>query len=279
MLVTGAAGFIGSNLCLMLQAQEIEVLAVDDLSAGVRLIPDEVEFRRLNCGQLADNPTLLRRADAIVHLAAKPSVEFANKNPLEALDNNVKQTLQLLLAANGAGVKRFIFASSNAAVGSAAGPIYEELTPKPGSFYGASKLAGEAYCLAAAKSLGIHAVTLRFANVYGPLSDHKESAINKFVRLALANRPITINGDGRQTRDFIFVEDICRAILRSLSVPYESSVFQIGAGVETSILEVVEILGEILGQSIQTQSGENVPGDIRTNYSDIRRAVQLRGGS
>jgi UDP-glucose 4-epimerase len=216
-LVTGGAGFIGSNLCRLLLAEGVEPVVVDDASSGVDYLPEGVERHTVSVAALGRQPALLASVEAVVHLAAKPSVDFANQHPLEALDANVGDTLRVLLAAAEAGVPRLVYASSNAAAGNVAGPVHELVLPRPVSVYGATKTAAEAFCSAVNESYGLAAVSLRFSNCYGPWPDHKQSAAHLFVRKALAGEPVTIFGDGSQTRDFIYVEDIARCILASVS--------------------------------------------------------------
>lgn len=273
-LVTGGAGFIGGNLFPVLFSVGIEPVVVDDLSAGISFLPEGTEIHRLTCRQLCDNPELFKGVDAIVHLAGKPSVQFANENPLESLEANVSDTLRVMLAASNSGVKRLVFASSNAVVGTVPGPIHEEILPRPISFYGASKLGAEAFCLASASYLGMETVILRFANVYGPQSSHKPSVVHKFIKTALAGDPVAIYGDGHQTRDFIFVEDVCQGILQAIRQPYSAGMFQIGSGKSTSILQIIDMLEDVLGRPIDREFAEARPGDVKHSVSDIGRARQ-----
>lgn len=275
-VVTGGAGFIGSNLCRVLAAEGSEAVVIDDGSGEVDYLPEGVERHRVRCADLAGKLELLRGADAIVHLSARPSVEYANQFPLEALDANVGDTLRVLLAAVEAGVPRFVFASSNAAVGNIVGPVAEDALPRPVGLYGASKLAGEAHCQAVAASYGVDCVSLRFSNCYGPFSDHKQSAVHLFIRKALAGESIKIYGDGAQTRDFIYVEDIARAIAAASAQPC-GPVLQIGTGIETPLSEMVAAIEEAVGSRFEIEREQARTGDVRSSVSDNRLAEQQLG--
>lgn len=275
-LITGGAGFIGSNLCRRLRSEGVEPVVVDDGSGGIDHLPDGVERHVLAVDALAARGELLRSVDAVVHLAAKPSVDFANEHPLEALDANVGDTLRVLLAAAEAGVPRLVCASSNAAAGNVVGPVHEQVLPRPASVYGATKTAAEAFCSAVSESYGLNAVSLRFSNCYGPYSDHKQSAAHKFVRKALRDEPITIFGDGSQTRDFIYVDDIARCILLAASRDC-GPVLQVGTGVETTVTELVAAIEAAVGRPIALEYAERRRGDVLASVSDNGLAEEQLG--
>ncbi|MGD8998403.1 MAG: NAD-dependent epimerase/dehydratase family protein [Anaerolineae bacterium] len=172
---------------------------------------------------------------------------------------------------------RFVFASSNAPLGRQPPPATEDKAPLPISPYGASKLAGEGYCLAYHGSWGLGTVVLRFANVYGPYSLHKSSVVAQFFKDILSERQITIDGDGRQTRDFIYVEDLCRAILLALEANVSGEVLQIATGEETSILQLAETVQQVTGHSLEAHYGPARRGDIRKNYSTVTKASGALG--
>ena len=173
------------------------------------------------------------RHDAVVHLAAQTGVPKSLLNPRGDCQLNIVGTLNMLeacrAAQNGASGPRFVFASSNAPLGRQTPPATEDKAPLPVSPYGASKLAGEAYCLAYHGSWGLGTVALRFGNVYGPYSAHKTSVVAKFLDDIETSGSIVIDGDGLQTRDFIYVEDLARALLAALESPVKGEVFQISA--------------------------------------------------
>lgn len=275
-LITGAAGFIGSNLCRVLLESGQEPVVVDDGRAGVDYLPPGVERHGIAVAELANRLELLRGVEAVVHLAARPSVEFANDHPLEALDANVGDTLRVLLAAAEAGVPRVVCASSNAAAGNVVGPVHEQILPRPASVYGATKTASEAFCSAVSESFGMQAVSLRFSNCYGPWSDHKQSAVHLFIRKALAGETITVYGDGLQTRDFIYVEDIARCI--ELAATRDCGpVLQVGTGVETTVRELIGAIEQAVGRPLPVENAPPRRGDVLTSVSDNRLAEEQLG--
>ncbi len=296
-LITGGCGFIGRNLIRQLISHpEFNVTIVDNLSAGsaerLALIADfqvidsaSIDRRgvakvSLIVGDVRDEALAIRAAagtDIIVHLAASTGVGPSVNNPRFDCLTNVVGTLNYLEAARAVDVKRFVFASSGAPVGECSPPIHEELAPHPVSPYGASKLAGEAYCSAYSRTFGIEAVALRFGNCYGPFSNHKESVVAKFIRESLLGSPWEIYGDGRQTRDFIYVDDIVAAIeLAATARCIGGEVFQIATNTETTVLELAGQLGEMLKSrgiappEIRHQA--NRTGDVRRNFSDTTKA-------
>jgi UDP-glucose 4-epimerase len=180
-----------------------------------------------------------------------------------------------LEACRQAGIGRFVFASSNAPLGRQSPPATEDKAPLPISPYGASKLAGEAYCLAYHGSWGLGTVVLRFGNVYGPFSAHKNSVVARFFKDITALGRITVDGDGRQTRDFIYVGDLCRAVLLALRSDTAGEVFQIATGVETSIHDLALLVQEVVGRDVGLQYGPARQGDIWKNYSAIAKAREM----
>src|ERR687894_751298 len=198
-------------------------------------------------GDILDEELALRAAegaDAIVHLAANTGVLPSVEDPRGDCMSNVVGTLNYLEAARHAGVGRFIFASSGGAiVGETEPPIHEEMPPHPVASYGASKLAGEGYCSAYFRTFGVESVALRFGNVYGPLSGHKNSVVARFIKRATSGEVLEIYGDGTQTRDFIFVGDLISAVRLAASVEgVGGEVFQIATSAETTVQELKDTL-------------------------------------
>lgn len=280
-LVTGGAGFVGANLVPYLQAAGHEVAALDDLSAGSR--PEWWGRRggpRCVLAAVEDGPAVrraLRGVEAVVHLAAKPGVADSVAHPELDFRTNVLGTFTVLDAARRAGTSRFVFASSGAVLAGAKPPLREDMAPAPLSPYGASKLYGEGIA-AAAGVFGVTGVSLRFANVYGPRSTHKSSVIATFLRRALAGRPVAVYGTGRQTRDFIYVEDICAAIERAVAAT-RPGVYHLGTGVETTVNRLVGKVQKACGTKLVVERREARPGDAARSFVDLaaaRRALRWR---
>ena len=216
----------------------------------------------------------------IVHLAAQASVPFSIARPLDDLTVNVDASLGLLEAAREHGVRRFVFASSNAVIGGHAPPAREELVPLPVSPYGAAKASIEAYVRAYQQAYGLEGVSLRFANAYGPWSAHKSSVIAAFVKAYLRGGPLTIRGTGQQTRDFIHVDDVTAIVLACVDASAEivaGEVFQVGTGRETSLLELARLLFEAGGKEVPIEHAAPSPGDVPRNVSDIGKARRVLG--
>jgi UDP-glucose 4-epimerase len=303
-LVTGGCGFIGRNLVSALaQRSGDAVRVVDDLSVGtfeelaaaapwverIRLLqdwgpPGSVQLVVGDVRGAALIAAANAGADAMVHLAANSGVGPSIEDPLRDCTINVIGTLNCLEACRAKNVRRFVLASSGASIGESEPPLHEELPAHPVSPYGASKLAGEAYCSAYKSSFEIDTVALRFGNCYGPYSSHKSSLIAKLTREALAGEDWHIYGDGRQTRDFIYVSDIVDAIIRAaLAANVGGEVFQIATNTETTVLEVVEKLARLLERHgvrlPRLRHAERRTGDVKRNYSDTRKARQRLGWS
>ncbi len=211
-LVTGGCGFIGVNLARNLLAAGYEPVAYDNLSTG-RLgdgqaagYTDVIEADILDADALA---AAARGVYGVVHLAARTGVIDSVNDPRGDLETNVVGTLNALIAARDGRASGFVLASSGAPLGSVEPPGHEKLAPRPLSPYGTSKLAGEGLCSAFAGSYGLAANALRFTNVYGPFSYHKGSVVAAFMKRIMDGDPLVIYGDGNQTRDFLYVDDLC----------------------------------------------------------------------
>ena len=279
-LVTGGCGFIGSNLTRILLEKGYNVKILDNLSTGKKEYIGNANVE-LIIGDITDETlvsNIVRDIDVIVHLAAHTNVIKSIENPLLDFNINVFGTFNLLRnAVLSQSVDKFILASSNAAVGAQSPPITEEAIPAPLSPYGASKLACEAYCSAFAESYALKTISLRFANVYGPYSTHKSSVISLFITNILDDHPLTIYGDGSQTRDFIYVDDICRMRLFSQEKDDAYGIFQIGTGRETTIIELVHKVKLLLNDNVDIIFEPERVGEITRNYSGIERAKRLLG--
>ncbi len=275
-LITGGAGFVGSNLARALLASGHEVRALDDFGAVRTGYLDGLDVRRTS-GTIED-PAVVRRAvkgaDAVVHLAAMSGVAPSVEHPERDFAVNVRGTFNVLDAVRRAGVPRVVFASSGAVLAGAVPPLSEAQVPSVLSPYGASKLYGEAALQAFQSVYGFIGITLRFSNVYGPNCDHKRSVVAEFLRRALTGRPLVIYGNGRQTRDFLHVDDVCRAVAISLRSP-SSGVFQLGTGVETSVIRLANLVQRAAGLKLQIERRPPRPGEASRNYVDPSKARRV----
>ncbi len=297
-LITGGCGFIGTSLIkrLIQGSDLIEIRVLDNLSVGkhedlgevcnFQVIKNNLTLEKAVYLQVGDirNYEVCHQAvqgvDCIIHLAANTGVELSIENPREDMETNIIGTFNLLEAARLAGVKQFVFASSGAAAGEVTPPIHEELAQHPVSPYGASKLAGEGYCFAFARTFGIRTVSLRFGNVYGPRSKHKSSVVAKFIRKAIVGEVCEIYGDGKQTRDFIYIDDLVHAIYLAMHFEGKGDIFQIATGKEKTIQEVAKLIQKELsrhGVQMKMQHSDQRLGDIQRNFSDITKAKSKLG--
>jgi UDP-glucose 4-epimerase len=278
-LVTGGAGFIGVNLAPVLAGLGLTTRCYDNFSTGRRADAERAAYDEIIEGDILDAAALAEAArdcTHVVHLAAQAGVPASVADPLTDCDLNVRGTVHALLAARDAGVKGFVLASSSAPLGEITPPAHEGLVPRPTSPYGASKLAGEAYCSAFAGSYGLPTVALRFSNVYGPYSYHKGSVVAAFCKQALAGEPLIVYGDGSQTRDFVFIEDLCRGIASAVTTGGSGLVAHLGSGVETTVLEVAGQISLRLGD-VPVEHRPIRAGDVSRSFSDISLARERFG--
>jgi len=277
-LITGGAGFVGSNLIALIRANNpninIRVIDNETLGSFSVIAPFEVEAVKADILDTASVEKALVDVDAVVHLAADTRVIESIEDPEKNFQNNVVATFQLLQSMRKVGVKTLICASTGGAIlGEAPSPVHEEMVPKPLSPYGASKLAQEGYCSAFAHLYDMKIANLRFSNVYGPLSIHKGSVVATFCRAILNEKPITIYGDGSQTRDYVFTTDLCQGIVNAIEKEV-SGVFQLGTGIPTSLNQLVTTLSEVTGVDITPNYQPKRDGEILHTYCDISRAKQ-----
>jgi UDP-glucose 4-epimerase len=282
LLVTGGAGFVGANLVRRLLGAGHEVRVVDDFRTGRREYVDDLGIEVVT-GGIGDTALITRLAgdvDAIVHLAAAGSVVDSVADPVANFEANVQGTFSVLNAARAAEVGRLVFSSTGGAlIGNADPPVNERSLPRPISPYGAGKLAAEAYCHAFAKSYGMTTVALRFANVYGPYSGHKKGAVTVFLRALHEGRPLTIYGDGKASRDFMYVDDICRGIELGLTSDLEpGTVAHLATGVETSVSELADACRNAVG--LPDHPIEYLPprpGEVDRNFATFDFARSAMG--
>jgi UDP-glucose 4-epimerase len=277
-LVTGGCGFIGVNLARRLVAAGHHAVAFDDLSTGKAADGERAGFDEVVVGDIRDLDALQAAvrssgAGAIVHLAARTGVVDSVQDPAGDVDVNVRGTLNALLAARDQRLGAFVFASSGAPLGDADPPGREDVAPRPRSPYGASKLAGEGLCSAFTASYGLPSVALRFTNVYGPWSYHKGSVIATFLRNAMLGKPLVVYGDGAQTRDFLFVDDLCDAVVSVIERPPSGHLYQLGTGVETTVSALVQKIVTLFPErEIMVEQAPSRAGEVDRSYSDVSRA-------
>lgn len=278
-LVTGGAGFIGVNLAPDLAGLGYATRCYDNFSTGHRADAERAAYDEIVEGDILQADALAnacRDCTHVVHLAAQAGVPTSVEDPITDCELNVRGTLHALLAARDAGVAGFVFASSNAPLGEIIPPAHEGVVPRPTSPYGASKLAGEAYCSAFAGSYGVPTTALRFANVYGPFSYHKGSVVAAFCKQALAGQPLVVYGDGTQTRDFVFVEDLCRGISSALAFGGKNLVAHLASGTETTVLAVARMVSDRVG-GIPIEHRPARVGDVARSVADTSTARELFG--
>jgi UDP-glucose 4-epimerase len=281
-LVTGGAGFIGSHLVDRLVDAGHDVVVLDNFSTG----------RTRNLSHSRDRPNFqlvradvrriprslvkrLRRVDQVCHLAAMTSVQQSVRDPVFTTEVNVVGTLNVLEAAKALKAERVVFASSAAIYGTPqAYPITEEARISPISPYGASKGSSELYCRSFEENHGIETVSLRYFNVYGPRQTASQYAgvISIFAKRMQQQRPLEIHGDGTQTRDFIFVADVVEATVAAMEASLKSRAFNIASGMETSILELAQIMQRIGGSRSELKFSQPRAGDILRSVADITKA-------
>jgi nucleoside-diphosphate-sugar epimerase len=284
-LVTGGAGFIGSHLSEALVRRGVRVRVVDSLTTGKREniahLP-EVEFIH---GDLAD-PAVAARAvagvDCVLHQAAIPSVPRSVEDPVTSHRANVDATLNVLVAARDAGVRRVVYAASSSAYGNAATlPKIETMAPAPLSPYALQKLVGEQYCRLFSTLYGLETVATRYFNVFGPRQDPSSpysGVISLFIRALCDGRAPTIFGDGEQTRDFTYVGNVVDGVLRAAEAPGVSGeVINIASGGRISLIQLHAAVRALTGGPPQPHFAAPRAGDVRDSQADIAKARRLLG--
>jgi UDP-glucose 4-epimerase len=287
-LVTGGAGFIGSSLARALIARGDRVRVIDNFSSGKREnLADIAERIELVEGDILDDQALGRAingVELVFHEAAIPSVPKSMAEPIENHAANATGTLRVLEAARRAGIRRLVYAASSAAYGDDPQlPKIETMPPAPISPYGGSKLAGEQYAQVYSRAYGVETVCLRYFNVFGPRQDPASeyaAVIPKFITSALAGKQPRIFGDGSQSRDFCFIDNIIEANFKAAAADARAvsgGVFNIACGQATDLNRVVALIGDFLGQKVSAVYEDERAGDIKHSWADIGAARERLG--
>ncbi len=290
-LVTGGAGFIGSNLTRTLLAEGYEVVVLDDLSTGFRAnLGEEVDFVEGDVRAEEDVARAMRGADVVFHLAASVGNARSIADPIRDAEVNLLGTLQLLQTARQLGVEKIVYSSSAAIFGELRQlPIHEDHPAEPDSPYGASKLAGEKACLAFARLYGMDIVGLRYFNVFGEGQrfDAYGNVIPIFVHRMLRSEPLIIYGDGTQTRDFVHVSDVVQANIKASRTAQITGAYNIGSGQAVTINDLAELIVGLSETPIEIRRTAPRPGDVLHSRADVTAAtnafeykpeVDLEGG-
>jgi nucleoside-diphosphate-sugar epimerase len=285
-LVTGGAGFIGSNICKRLVAEGCSVRVVDNLLTGKRSnlapIMDKIEFVEADMGVPEVARAVVEGIDVVLHEGALPSVPRSVDDPAATHQHCVDATFTLLLAARDARVKRFVYAASSAAYGDTPTlPKVETMAPNPLSPYAVGKLVGEYYCSVFAKVYGLQTIALRYFNVFGPQQDPASqyaAAIPAFVTAILRDQPPTVYGDGEQSRDFTYVDNVVQAnLLAARAQETHGEVINIACGEAVTVNAIIDRINQLLDKHVKPIYAPARPGDVKHSLADITAARKLIG--
>jgi len=285
-LVTGGAGFIGSNTVDELVRRGHSVVVLDDLSSGkednLAELRTKITFMKGSITDIEVVRKAMHEADYVMHLAARTSVPRSVKDPIETNKINIDGTLNVLVAARDAKVKRVMFAASSSAYGETATlPKVETMQPQPISPYGVTKFVGELYLQTFGRCYGLENVALRYFNIFGPRQDPSSpysGVLAKYCTSFLEETQPVVFGDGEQTRDFTYVENAVQANILACEAPNVSGkVFNVGTGGRTSLNQVLKVLGEISGNRLEAKYEPPRDGDIRDSQADISEAREYLG--
>jgi UDP-glucose 4-epimerase len=284
-VVTGGAGFIGSHIVEELLRRNETVKIIDNFSTGKRENIASFHKAEMIETDISKSPHLaqiLKGVDYVIHQAAIPSVPKSIIDPVSSHQANVNGTLQLLIAARDAGVKRVVYASSSSLYGdSPTLPKHEGMIPNPLSPYGAQKLFAEMYCQVFTKAYGLETVSLRYFNVFGPRQDatsQYSGVLALFIPAVLEGRRPTIHGDGEQSRDFTYVKNVVEAnLLACKASGVAGQVFNVACGERITVNSMLQQINQITGKDILPIYGDSRPGDIKHSQADITRAKSLLG--
>jgi len=283
--VTGGAGFIGSNLVRALLERGDDVRVLDNFSTGSRANLEGLEVEIVE-GELRSYERVhnaVRGTDVVYHLGALGSVPRSVQDPLTSSAVNVEGTLNVLLAARDENIRRVVFSSSTSVYGSSRSlPTREDSPPDPISPYGVAKLAAERYCIAFSRVYdAFETVVLRYFNVFGPRQSpfsQYAAVVPLFITAIAAGRPVTVNGDGEQSRDFTYVANVVDATIAAAGAEGASGrVFNVAAGSPASVNRIADTIGEILGRPVAKEFAAPRPGDIRDSWADLTAAREVLG--
>jgi UDP-glucose 4-epimerase len=285
-LVTGGAGFIGSNITAKLVSQGCFVRVVDNLLTGKKGnlagIIDRIEFIEADMGDEKIAHSAMKDIDVVLHQGALPSVPRSVDDPAATHKHCVDATFTLLLAARDAGIKRFVYASSSSAYGDTPTlPKVETMRPEPLSPYAAAKLVGEYYAKVFYKVFGLETISLRYFNVFGPYQDPTSqyaAAIPAFVTAILKDEPPTVFGDGEQSRDFTYVDNVVEANLLAARVKHTAGeIVNIACGRAVTVNEIIDMINDLAGKNIKPVYDPPRPGDVKHSLADITLAKKTIG--
>ena len=285
-LVTGGAGFVGSNLVRALLARGDTVRVLDNFSTGNRAnladLTAEIEIVEGDLRSYERVHAAVRGADVVFHQGALPSVPRSVQDPLTTTAVNVEGTLNVLLAARDEGVQRVINASSSSVYGNGGTlPRTEDQAPDPISPYAVAKLAAERFCTSFSRVYGIDTVSLRYFNVFGPRQDPNSqyaAVLPRFIRLIAAGQPVTINGDGEQSRDFTFVDNVVQAnLLAADAAATSGAILNIATGRSETVNRAAALIGSLLDQPVERVFAAAQLADVRESLADITVARTLLG--
>jgi len=285
-LVTGGAGFIGSHIVDELVRRGHRIVVLDNLSSGseenLAGVRDKIELHTGNIRDLAAVQAACRGADFVIHLAARTSVPRSVEDPLDTNHTNIDGTLNVLVAARDEKVKRLVYAASSSAYGETSTlPKTEAMQPEPISPYGVTKYVGELYAQVFGRVYGLENASLRYFNVFGPRQDptsQYSGVLSRFMLAATQGQPSVIYGDGQQSRDFTYVENIVDETLRACEASGASGkVFNAGTGQRITLNEVVKMLEKVTGKKTQAKYEPARSGDILHSQADISLAKKVLG--
>jgi len=283
-LVTGGAGFIGSNICKKLVSQGCFVRVVDNLLTGKKSnladVMDKIEFIQADMGDSEVAQSAMKDIEVVLHQGALPSVPLSVDNPADTHRHCVDATFTLLLAARDAGVRRFVYAASSSAYGDTPTlPKVETMPPSPLSPYAVAKLVGEYYCSVFSQVFGLETISLRYFNVFGPQQDPTSqyaAAIPAFVTAILKDKPPTIYGDGQQSRDFTYIDNVVVANLLAAQAKHtKGEVINVACGQAVTVNEIIDMINNLLDKNVKPTYTPPRPGDVKHSIADITAAKKL----